>query len=110
MTSIAQTNSGMRLIDMPGARCLKTVTMISTATTRAEISVRVIIWVQKSERLPGDILRAGEGHIGEPAAVGPDVESERDVEQEAADEVEVIAEGVEAREGDVARADHEGDQ
>ena len=32
VTSIAQTKSGMRLSDMPGARCLKTVTMISTAT------------------------------------------------------------------------------
>ena len=34
VTSIAQTNSGMRSSDMPGARSLKTVTMISTATTQ----------------------------------------------------------------------------
>ena len=32
VTSIAQTKSGMRLSDMPGARCLKMVTMSSTAT------------------------------------------------------------------------------
>ena len=30
-TSIAQTNSGIRFSDMPGARCLKMVTISSTA-------------------------------------------------------------------------------
>ena len=34
VTSIDQTNSGMRSSDMPGARCLKTVTTISTATAQ----------------------------------------------------------------------------
>ncbi len=53
VTSIAQTNSGMRLIDIPGARSLKTVTTISTATASPATSVNVISWAQKSERLPG---------------------------------------------------------
>ena len=52
VTSIAQTNSGMRSSDMPGARCLNTVTTISTATASAETSVKVIICAQMSERLP----------------------------------------------------------
>jgi hypothetical protein len=43
VTTIAQTKSGMRLSDIPGALCLKVVTMISTAATSAEISVNVII-------------------------------------------------------------------
>ena len=37
----------------PGARCLKMVTTISTATASAEISVKVIICAQMSARLPG---------------------------------------------------------
>ncbi len=39
---------------MPGARCLKTVTMISTAATSAAISVKVTICAQTSTRLPGE--------------------------------------------------------
>ena len=52
VTSIAQTNSGMRSSVMPGARCLNTVTTISTAMASAAISVKVIIWAQTSARLP----------------------------------------------------------
>src|SRR5882757_3485306 len=52
VTSIAQTNIGMRCSDMPGALNLKTVTMISTDTASAEISVNVMSCAQKSERLP----------------------------------------------------------
>ena len=52
VTSMAQTNSGMRSSDMPGARCLRTVTTISTATASAETSVKVIICAQMSARLP----------------------------------------------------------
>src|SRR3712207_1883178 len=53
VTSEAQTNKGMRSRRMLGARCLKMVTMISTATARAAISVKVTICAQKSARLPG---------------------------------------------------------
>src|SRR6266487_2968764 len=49
-TSIAQTNKGMRFNDMPGARCLNTVTMIEAATIRAEISVKLMICTQASIR------------------------------------------------------------
>ena len=52
VTTIAHTNTGMRLSDIPGTRILNTVTMISTATAIAETSVNVIIWAQTSERLP----------------------------------------------------------
>ena len=50
VTSIAHTNTGMRCSDMPGALNLNTVTMISTDTASAEISVKVISCAQKSER------------------------------------------------------------
>jgi hypothetical protein len=44
VTSWAQTNSGIRLSDIPGARCLNTVTMISIDVISAEISVKVTVW------------------------------------------------------------------
>ena len=53
VTSIDHTNSGMRSSDMPGARCFRMVTTISTETASAETSVKVIIWPQRSARLPG---------------------------------------------------------
>jgi hypothetical protein len=52
VTSMAQTNSGIRSSDMPGARCFSTVTTISTATASAAISVKVIICARMSARLP----------------------------------------------------------
>jgi hypothetical protein len=54
VTSIAQTNSGMRLSVMPGARILNTVVMMTIASSSADSSVKVIIWAQKSMRLPGE--------------------------------------------------------
>jgi hypothetical protein len=54
VTSIAQTKSGMRLSDMPGARCFKTVVMMLTAAASDEISVKVIICAQTSTLLPGE--------------------------------------------------------
>ena len=53
-TSIDHTKSGMRLSDIPGARILKIVTMISTAATSAAISVNVTTCAQTSTRLPGE--------------------------------------------------------
>ena len=52
VTSIAQTNKGISVSFMPGARCLNTVTIVSTATAIAETSVKVIICAQTSARLP----------------------------------------------------------
>src|SRR5579883_1574330 len=54
VTTMTQTNSGIRLRDMPGARCLNTVATISTAPARLLISTRVTIWDQASTRLPGE--------------------------------------------------------
>src|SRR5690348_12634664 len=53
-TSIDQQNIGMRLSDMPGARILRIVTMSSTDTHSAEISVKVIICAQTSTPLPDE--------------------------------------------------------
>ncbi len=49
----AQTNSGMRLSDIPGARSLNAVVMISTAPISVLISTIVTICDQTSTRLPG---------------------------------------------------------
>jgi hypothetical protein len=57
--------------------------------------------------LAGRVLRSGERHVAEPAGVRTDVGQERRPEQHAADQVRVVAVRVEAREGDVARAEHE---
>ena len=53
VTTWAHTNSGMRLSDMPGARCLNTVVRFTTAPASAEISVSVIMSAQMSTRWPG---------------------------------------------------------
>ena len=73
VTSIDQTNSGMRSSDMPGARCLNTVTTISTATASAETSVKVIICAQMSARLPAPYCGPDKRHVGEPADIRPHV-------------------------------------
>ena len=53
-TSCAQTKSGMRLSDMPGARILNVVTMMFTAAQSAAISVKVTSCAQTSMRWPGE--------------------------------------------------------
>jgi hypothetical protein len=53
ITSIAHTNNGMRLSDMPGARILNTVATISTAIASVETSVNVISCAQKSSSRSG---------------------------------------------------------
>jgi hypothetical protein len=42
-TNCAHTNNGMRLMDIPGARSLNTVTMICVAATSPAISVKVTV-------------------------------------------------------------------
>ncbi len=61
VTSIDQTKSGMRSSVMPVARCLNTVTTISTATASAATSVNVIICAQTSARLLGVNCRVESG-------------------------------------------------
>jgi hypothetical protein len=54
VASIAHAKIGIRSSDIPGARCLNMVQMISTETASAEISVKVIIWAQISMPFPGE--------------------------------------------------------
>lgn len=54
LTRVAQTRTGIRARVMPGARCLRIVTTSWTELPGAESSVKVIIWAQKSTRLPGE--------------------------------------------------------
>jgi hypothetical protein len=53
VTRIDQAKSGIRLSDMPGARCLRIVVISSTAPASAATSVKVISWAQTSVRFPG---------------------------------------------------------
>jgi hypothetical protein len=107
VTSIAQTNSGMRFSVMPGARSLKMVVIMTTASSSADSSVKVIICAQKSMRLPGEYSGPGQRHVGEPAGVRPGVQEEGDVQHQAAEQEDPVGEGVHAREGHAARADHQ---
>ena len=77
VTSIAQTKSGMRLSDMPGARCLRTVTIdLDRDGERRDLG-------EGDHLRPevGALARAnsgpGERHVGEPADVRPDVQRRR---------------------------------
>jgi hypothetical protein len=58
---MAQTKSGMRFKDIPGARSLNAVTMISTATASPASSVKVINCAQTSARLPGEYCGPASG-------------------------------------------------
>lgn len=53
VTTSDQTNSGTRSSDMPGARCVKAVAMISTAVMKVLTSTSVTLCDQTSTRLPG---------------------------------------------------------
>ena len=53
-TSWAQTNRGIRLSDIPGARWQKIVTMMHTADAIEPISTIVTICDQRSTRWPGE--------------------------------------------------------
>ena len=60
--------------------------------------------------LAGREFRAGEGHVGEPADVRAHVEHKGSPGEDAARQVDPVAEGIQAGKGDVARANHERDQ
>src|SRR5688500_16181472 len=64
----------MRLIDMPGARILRMVTIISTAATSAAISVNVTICAQTSTRLPGAYSGPDSGTYANHPVSGPVLE------------------------------------
>src|SRR4051794_32920129 len=71
VTSIDQTNTGMRSSVMPGARCLNVVTMISTATASADTSVKVIICAHTSARFPGEYSGPESGTYANQPMSGP---------------------------------------
>src|SRR5256885_1927985 len=71
VTTIAQTRTGTRLSDMPTARCLKTVVMISTAPTSADISVSVTMSAQISPRFPGENCAPASGTYETQPTSGP---------------------------------------
>ena len=76
VTSDAQTNSGMRRSDMPGARILRMVVVMSTATISPIASVRLTSMFQTSARLPMPYCGPGERHVREPAGVGAGIDGE----------------------------------
>ena len=53
------------------------------------------------------VLVSGKRHVGKPTGVRSAVGEETPVKEEAAREIEPVAEGVQTRVGDVARADHQ---
>ncbi len=71
VTKLAQTNSGMRVRLMPGARILSTVVMVTTAATSPDTSVNVMSCAHQSERLPGVYCGPDSGvYMNQPAS-GP---------------------------------------
>ena len=103
----AQTNSGMRSSVMPGARILKMVTMIADRHRQArQLGIGDHLRPDVGA-LADAILRAGQRHIAEPAGVRAAVDEEGDPQHHAAEQIDPVAEGVEARKGDGARAEHQ---
>jgi hypothetical protein len=71
VTSCAQTSSGMRSRDIPGARFLKIVVMRFVALASAESSVNVTTCDQMSIRLPGECSGPDRGTYANQPASGP---------------------------------------
>ena len=107
---LIQTNIGIRIIVMPGARMLMMVTKKLTAAA-SEATPRICRpMTQKSAFGPGENWREVRLRVAEPAGVGRGAEEEAGVEQQAAEQEDPVAERVQPRERHVARADHERDQ
>src|SRR4051812_30179040 len=70
-TSCAQTKSGMRFSDIPGARILNVVTMMFTAAVSAAISVKVTTCAHTSMRCPGENCGPESGVYEVQPASGP---------------------------------------
>ena len=114
ITRIIHTNTGMRIIVMPGARMLRMVTRKLTAVATEPMPSMMRPTVQKSVPAAREVAvgerRARERRVAEPTTVGRAAERERRVEEEPAEREDPEAEHVEARERDVARADHQRDE
>ena len=70
-TRMDHTYSGMRLSDIPGARILRIVTIISIAATSAAISVNVTTCAHTSTRLPGAYSGPDSGTYANQPVSGP---------------------------------------
>src|SRR3954471_8046808 len=71
VTTCAQTKIGTRLGDMPGARILNAVVMISTDTASAATSVNVMSCAHTSARLPGEYSGPDSGTYANHPTSGP---------------------------------------
>ena len=109
-TSMAHAKIGMRPSDMPGARVRRIPTMSSIAPAMAEISMKPIPSSQKSAPTPGREAGARERRVHEPPAVRRPADEEGSEERQAADGVGPEGVGVQARERQVPRAQHPGQE
>ena len=107
---MAHAKIGMRPSDMPGARVRRIPTMSSIAPAMAEISMKPIPSSQKSAPIPGREAAARERRVHEPPAVRRPAREEGREEDQAADGVGPEGVGVQARERQVARAQHPGQE
>ena len=109
-TNAIHVNIGMRMSVMPGARRLM---IVVTKLNAAASDETPRIWrpiTQKSMFSPGENGPRGEGCVAEPAAVRRVAEKNRKRDEDSAEQEDPVAEGVESRERDVARADLERDE
>ena len=107
---LIQTNIGIRIIVMPGARRLM---MVTKKLTAAASEAMPRIWrpsTQKSTLRPGEYCFDGQVGVAEPPAVGRGAEQEADVEEQAAQQEHPVAEGVEPGERHVPGADLQRDE
>ena len=105
---LIQTKIGIRIIVMPGARML---TIVTKKLNAAASDATPRIWrpsIQKSTLRPGRVLPRGQVGVAEPALVRRRAEEEAHVEEQAAQEEDPVAEGVEPGERHVPRADLSG--
>ena len=107
---LIQTNIGIRISFMPGARRFR---MVTKKLTAAASEAMPRIWrpsTQKSMLRPGEYCLRGQVGVAEPARVGRRVEQEADVEEQAAQQEHPVAEGVEPGKRHVPRADLQRDE
>ena len=102
-----QRNSGMRSIDMPGARSLRIVTIdVDRTGGRRDPQKQQTEPVEVDVR-PGVVERPRERRVVEPAGVRCRADDEARVDEDPREQEHVVAEAVESRKCELARADHE---
>ena len=107
VTSVIQTNTGMRMRVMPGARMLMIVTMKLKPPAMRGDAEDLQAEHPEVDAVAGRELLRGQVGVAEPAARrAPPPKRKLEVDEEPAEQEDPVAEGVQPREGDVARADH----